>query len=190
MKIGGRPIGAGAPAFILGEVASAHQGEAGKAIALAKSAQAAGAEGVKFQLFRADALVAPNDPNRATFDEIELAIADWGRVLAEAKTLGVPVFADIFDRESLDLGEKMDVVAYKIHSTDMENPAFIRAVAATGKSALFLRNSSMARSTSPSVSMSAFLQSIMPSPVRSLSSFTSAAVMAISLLLDLAIGLG
>ena len=135
-KIGARRIGEGAPAFILGEVASAHQGEADQAIALAKSAQAAGAEAVKFQLFRAEALVAPNDPNRATFDQIELEIAEWERVLGEAKALDVPVFADVFDRRSLELGEKMEVAAYKIHSTDMENPAFIHAVAATGKPVL------------------------------------------------------
>ena len=92
-KIGARRIGEGAPAFILGEIASAHQGEADQAIALAKSAQAAGAEAVKFQIFRAEALVAPNDPNRGTFDQIELKIAEWERVLGEAKTLDVPVFS-------------------------------------------------------------------------------------------------
>ena len=66
MKIGERVIGDGHPAFCLAEVASAHQGEAVQAVALATSAKDAGADGIKFQLFRASELVAPNDPQRIT----------------------------------------------------------------------------------------------------------------------------
>ena len=55
MKIGECLVGDGAPAFALAEVASAHQGEAVQALALATSAKDAGADGVKFQLFRAAA---------------------------------------------------------------------------------------------------------------------------------------
>lgn len=133
MKIGERVIGDDAPAFLLAEVASAHQGEAVQALALAKSAKDAGAEGIKFQLFRAGALVAPNDPERSTFDQIELSLEDWEHVLSEAQSQALPLFADVFDRDSLALGERHGIAAYKIHSTDMENPEFIRAVAATGK---------------------------------------------------------
>lgn len=133
MKIGESHIGDGAPAFILAEVASAHQGEAVQALALASTAKDAGAEGVKFQLFRAADLVAPNDPHRSTFDQIEFSVEDWENVLTRASALQIPIFADVFDRVSLGLGERVGIAAYKIHSTDMENPEFIREVAATGK---------------------------------------------------------
>ena len=133
MKIGDRPISGGAPAFVLAEVASAHQGEAIQALALAKTAQEAGADGVKFQLFRASELIAENDPRRPTFDQIELSLEEWDHVLSETRDLGLLVLAEVFDRESLTLAESHDVAAYKIHSTDLENPEFIRAVAATGR---------------------------------------------------------
>ena len=133
MKIGESLVGDGAPAFALAEVASAHQGEAVQALALATSAQDASADGVKFQLFRAADLVAPNDPHRSTFDQIELSVEDWENVLNQASALRIPIFADVFDRRSLALGERVGIAAYKIHSTDMENPEFIREVAATGK---------------------------------------------------------
>lgn len=133
IKIGGRLIGDGAPVFCLAEIASAHQGEAVQALALATSSKDAGAEGIKFQLFRASELLAPNDPQRSTFEQIELSVDDWDNVLSQAKALALPIFADVFDHLSLAIGEKLGVAAYKIHSTDMENPEFIREVAATGK---------------------------------------------------------
>ncbi len=133
ISIAGREVGDNAPAFVLAEVASAHQGEAVQALALAKQAQTAGADGVKFQLFRAPELIAPNDPRYSTFEQIELSLEDWDQVLSESRGLGLALFGELFDRESLDLAEGHDLAAYKIHSTDIENPEFIRAVAATGK---------------------------------------------------------
>ena len=133
VALGGRAVGQGQPAFILAEVASAHQGVKAQAFALARAARVAGADGVKFQLFRAAELVAPTDSRFATFSKIELSEFDWGRVLDQAAGLPIAVLADVFDAPSLALGEAHGVAAFKIHSTDMENPDFIRKVAATGK---------------------------------------------------------
>jgi sialic acid synthase SpsE len=133
IEIARRVVGDGAPAFVLAEIASAHQGDAIQALALARLAQAAGADGVKFQLFRAGELIAPNDPRLSTFQQIELTIPDWEKVLSESRSLGLALFGEVFDRESLALAERHELAAYKIHSTDIENPEFIRAVAATGK---------------------------------------------------------
>lgn len=133
MRIGAKEVGLGAPAFVLAEVASAHQGEAIQALALAKTAQQAGADGVKFQLFRAKELIAPNDPRFSTFQQIELTFEEWEHVLAESSGLGLSVLVEVFDRASLKLAERHPVSAYKIHSTDLENPEFIRDVAARKK---------------------------------------------------------
>ncbi len=133
VSIGPRRVGEGEPVFVLAEVASAHQGEPEQVSKLALAAKEAGADGVKFQLFRSEELLAPTDPKMEVFRQIELPIAEWEKRLDEAGALGVPVLADVFDRTSLELGERRGVDAYKVHSTDMENPEFIREVAATGK---------------------------------------------------------
>lgn len=133
VSLGSNAVGESNPAFVLAEVASAHQGDPAQAFALARAARVAGADGVKFQLFRAAELVAPTDSRFATFSNIELAESDWGRVLDRARELPIAVTADVFDAPSLALGEAHGVAAYKIHSTDMENPDFIRKVAASGK---------------------------------------------------------
>ena len=136
VNVGDRQIGDGANCFVLAEVASAHQGEPAEALELARYAQRAGADGIKFQLFAAEELIAPTDFRFPTFRQIEIAPREWERILDEASEKGLPVFADIFDRPSLSIGERGGIAAYKIHSTDMENPEFIRAVAATGKPVL------------------------------------------------------
>ncbi len=44
---------------------------------------------------------------------------------------------EAFDRASLELAAEEGADAFKVHSTDMENPEFIRAVGETGKPVLF-----------------------------------------------------
>jgi N,N'-diacetyllegionaminate synthase len=133
VSMGASRIGEAEPAFVLAEVASAHQGAPEQAMALARAASQAGATGIKFQLFQAAELIAPNDPRLETFRAIEIPRAAWEALLDAIGELGLPILADVFDRPSLTLAEERGVQAYKIHSTDMENPDFIREVAATGK---------------------------------------------------------
>jgi sialic acid synthase SpsE len=133
VSIGSRLVGGGEPVFVLAEIASAHQGEAEQVSKLARAGKEAGADGIKFQLFRSAELLAPTDPKMEVFRQIEISIVDWEKLLDESKPLGLPLFADVFDRSSLALAERGGVSAYKVHSTDMENPEFIREVAATGK---------------------------------------------------------
>ncbi|HLE21851.1 MAG TPA: N-acetylneuraminate synthase family protein [Vicinamibacteria bacterium] len=135
-RLGNREVGATARCYVVGEVASAHQGDPAEASKLARAAVEAGADAVKFQLFVADELIAPIDSRYPTFRQIEIGPRQWERILGEAVQAGLTMLADIFDRPSLAVGEKNGVSGYKIHSTDMENPEFIRAVAATGKPVL------------------------------------------------------
>ena len=134
--LGDRAIGDSEPTFVLAEIASAHQGSADTAVALARMAAEIRADGVKFQLFRADELIAPNDSRYETFRQIELSVEDWHRVLSEAERVSLPLIADIFDEPSLSIAQEHDFVAYKIHSTDLENPRLVKAVAGTGKPVL------------------------------------------------------
>src|SRR5687768_817892 len=92
-----------------------------------------GADGIKFQLFRADLLVVRRHPGRKDFDQIELNEKEWRRLLRAAKASGLAVLAEPFDPPSLALAAEEGVDGFKVHSTDMENPEFVRAVAAAGR---------------------------------------------------------
>ncbi|MEO8500001.1 MAG: hypothetical protein ABI565_03745, partial [Vicinamibacteria bacterium] len=54
IRIGSREVGSTQPCFVLAEVASAHEGSADEALKMLDAAFRMGADGIKFQLFKAD----------------------------------------------------------------------------------------------------------------------------------------
>ncbi len=136
-SLGSRAIGQGQPCFVLAEVASAHQGDVDRALKMLEAAFKMGADGIKFQLFRADQLVVRRHPGRKDFDQIELEEKDWRKVLRAAKGSGLTLLVEPFDPPSLRLAEEEGADGFKVHTTDMENPEFIRAVGALGRPVLF-----------------------------------------------------
>jgi N,N'-diacetyllegionaminate synthase len=137
LTLGSRHVGEGQPCFALAEVASAHGGSVDTALKMIEAAFKMGADGIKFQLFRSELLVVRRHPGRKDFDQIELTPKEWTRVLRSAKGSGLAVLVEAFDPPSLDLAAAESADAYKVHTTDMENPGFIRAVGAAGKPVLF-----------------------------------------------------
>ncbi len=137
LTLGSRQVGEGAPCFVLAEVASAHGGVADTALKMLEAAFKMGADGIKFQLFRSELLVVHRHPGRKDFDQIELTAKEWKRVLKAAKASGLAVLAEAFDAPSLETAAETGVDGYKVHTTDMENPDFIRAVGALGKPVFF-----------------------------------------------------
>ncbi|HWX24296.1 MAG TPA: N-acetylneuraminate synthase family protein [Vicinamibacteria bacterium] len=137
LTIGTRQVGAGNPCFVLAEVASAHGGSLDKALKMLEAAFKMGADGIKFQIFRADDLVVRRHPSRKDFEQIELSEKEWKKILRAAGASGLALLVEAFDRPSLDLAAAEGAEAFKIHTTDMENPAFIRAVGAVSRPVLF-----------------------------------------------------
>ncbi len=136
LLLGSRQVGDGQPCFVLAEVASAHGGSADRALKMLDAAFKMGADGIKFQLFKAELLVVHRHPGRKDFDQIELTEKEWRKTLRAAKASGLTLLAEAFDAPSLGLAAEEGADGFKIHSTDMENPAFIRLVGAAGKPVL------------------------------------------------------
>src|SRR6187455_2320766 len=114
--LGSRTIGEGQPCFVLAEVASAHGGEADRALKMLESAFKMGADGIKFQLFRSDLLVVRRHPGRKDFDQIELSEKEWKKVLRAARASGLAVMAEAFDLPSLEMAASEGVDAFKVHT--------------------------------------------------------------------------
>ena len=137
LSIGDRQVGDGRPCFVLAEVASAHGGSADVALKMLDAASEMGADGIKFQLFRSDLLIVRRHPGRKDFDQIELSEQEWVKILGAARGSGLALMVEAFDIPSLELATAEGADAFKVHTTDMETPEFIRAVAGKDRPVLF-----------------------------------------------------
>ncbi|HEY7514377.1 MAG TPA: N-acetylneuraminate synthase family protein, partial [Vicinamibacteria bacterium] len=126
LDLGARQLGPGFPCFALASVGPAHGGSGDTAVRMIEAAFKMGADGIAFQVFRADLLVVRRHPERQGLDAIELSEEQWRRVLTAARTSGLAVVAQVFDRPSLDVAAEAGVDALEVHATDMENPDLIR----------------------------------------------------------------
>ncbi len=149
IRIGGVPVGAGYPPFVIAELSGNHNGSLDRAIKLVEAAAEAGAHAVKLQTYTADTLtidvnsadflVSGNDSpwaGRSLHDLYKQAHTPWDwhePIMHRARELGVVVFSSPFDETAVDFLTKLDVPAYKIASFENVHLPLIRKVAAQGK---------------------------------------------------------
>lgn len=142
IKIEERWVGSGEPCFIIAEAGSNHNGNLEVAKNLIDVAVDAGADAVKFQLFRASKLY-PVGSGRSDYLKLEKSIYDvvadmempyeWLPELAEHCRANEIIFlSSVFDEESV---EQLDpyVPAYKIASYEMTHLPLVRHIASKGK---------------------------------------------------------
>lgn len=148
IAIGDRRIGQGEPCFVIAEAGTNHNGQIETAKALIDCAAASGSDCVKFQTFRADALVAPTDHPIATltdsfgrfgatvhemFVKAEMPL-DWlPDLIAHAKMRGIMFLSTPFDEESADVLNELGLPAFKIASYEIVHLPLLRHVARMGK---------------------------------------------------------
>ena len=132
--------------YIIAEAGVNHNGSLERAIALVEAAAAAGADGVKFQTFKAKNLVTPDaakanyqqdttgeDPSQyQMLKELELLPKDFSQLVACCDANGIEFLSTPFDLPSVDLlaGLKMD--KWKVPSGEITNLPYLRKVGALG----------------------------------------------------------
>lgn len=147
IQIADRTVGPGQPCFLIAEAGVNHNGDLELARRLVRVAAEAGADAVKFQTFRAEALVSQSAPKAAyqlvTTDRgesqlemlrrLELSPAAHRELLDCCRQQGILFLSSPFDEQSADLLEELDVPAYKIPSGEITNLPYLRHVAGKGK---------------------------------------------------------
>lgn len=114
--------------FIIGEVASAHEGNYLLAIKIGKAAYKAGADAVKFQLFNCDALMSSKNPQYKKFKQLEIKQNDWIKVFKKFDRKNF-LIAEIFDIESLIFAINLKIFKMiKIPSTCLVNKNMLQAL--------------------------------------------------------------
>lgn len=147
IEIAGRKIGRGQPCFLIAEAGVNHNGDLGFAYHLIDTAAAAGADAVKFQTFRAEALVSPvapkadyqkrlTDPSESQLEmlrRLELSHEDHQRLFEHAQTRGLLFLSTPFDEQSANFLQELGVAAFKIASGELINLPLLAHVAGKGR---------------------------------------------------------
>lgn len=134
--------------YVIAEAGVNHNGDFNLACKLADAAKAAGADAVKYQTFKAEALVTP-DAETAKYQkegvgaqktqyemlkELELAEEEFAALAAHCREIGIDFCTTIFDSESAQFAlAELDLPFMKIPSGEITNLPFLEIAGKTGK---------------------------------------------------------
>ncbi len=146
VKISNKVVGEGKSCFIIAEAGVNHNGKLDLAKKLIDAAKKAGADAVKFQIFRAERLVTktaekPAYQKRSTgagsqhdmLKKLELTRDDFKKLSGYAKKKNIIFLASAFDEESIDFLDELKVPAFKIPSGEITNLPLLKHAARKGK---------------------------------------------------------
>ncbi len=149
VEIAGRPVGDGAPTYVIAEAGSNHDRKLEQAFQLIDVAVAAGADAVKFQTYSAEELYSRKTPTMSylrkagllregesvwdLIKRIELP-REWHHELAAyCEKRKIHFLSTPFDLKAVDELEAVGCPAYKIASYEILHVPLLRRVARTGK---------------------------------------------------------
>jgi len=145
--VAGRPVGMGAPPFIVAELSANHNGSLEKALEHVREAKRCGADAIKLQTYTADTLTIDCESEDfrirgglwdgwKLYDLYKTAYTPWEwheTLFAEARHVGIIPFSTPFDESAVELLERLDAPAYKIASFELVDPQLLARVARTGR---------------------------------------------------------
>jgi N-acetylneuraminate synthase len=150
IEIAGAHIGYGRPAYVIAEAGVNHNGDVNLARQLVDVAVAAGADAIKFQTFRAEAMVS-RDAQKAQYQlettdaaesqfemlqRLELSVAAHHQIYSYCEKSKITFLSTPFDAASADLLDDLGVPAFKISSGDLTNLPLLSHVATKRKPVL------------------------------------------------------
>lgn len=147
VRIGNFVIGEGFPTFIIAEIGINHNGDLNRAKQLITAAKNAGADAVKFQSFKAEKMCdmhltetkdveGVTGGSNSSFDmykALEVSDQMHYELLKHAIDEGIMFLSSVFDEQTADFLDALDVPAYKIASSDLTHLPLIEHVAKKGK---------------------------------------------------------
>jgi sialic acid synthase SpsE len=129
IEIAGCKVGEGQAPYVVAEAGSNFNQSLDTGYRLIDVAAESGAQCVKFQLFRADALYPPGSEMHRAFKAVELN-SDWVPQLRDhARARGIEFAASAFDRHSVDVLEAVEVPLHKIASSEATNLPLLAYIA-------------------------------------------------------------
>ncbi len=147
VSVGPWCLGRGGRCVLIAEAGINHNGDLNLAHRLVETAAACGADAVKFQTFRAEAVLSPVAAKaayqKATTGEgesqldmarrLELPFEAFVQLAEHCRERGIVFLSTPFDDESAGFLDSLGVSAFKVSSGDLTNLPFLRRLAAFGR---------------------------------------------------------
>lgn len=144
LLIQGRGIGDDHPAFLIAEVAQAHDGSLGAAHAYIDIAADAGADAIKFQTHFADEESSLDEPFRVKFSRqdatrydywkrMEFTAEQWAGIAEHAAQRNIIFLSSAFSIKAIELLDRLGMPAWKIASGEVSSQFLLGAMCATRK---------------------------------------------------------
>ena len=143
-KLANHLIGKNYPAFVIAEIAQAHDGSLGTAHAYIDAVAKTGVNAIKFQTHIASAESTSDEKFRVNcfrqdatrFDywqRMQFTKAQWRDLASHASEKGLVFLSSPFSMEAVDLLEELHMTAWKVGSGEANNLPMIKKMASTGK---------------------------------------------------------
>ncbi len=147
-KFGKKHIGDGRKAFLIAEVAQAHDGSLGYAHSFIDAASEAGVDAIKFQAHFAKYESTLEEPFRVNFSyedssrydywqRMEFTKEQWAELKDHAESKELEFLCTPFSSYAIDLLDDIDVVGWKIGSGDVGQKWLLEHIALTEKPVIF-----------------------------------------------------
>ena len=145
IELGGREVGPGQPCLIIAEAGVNHNGDIGLALELVEAARDAGADAVKFQLFRAEEQISRSTPTANYQREhtgaksmtemartYDLAWDAHHQIIDHCRTLNIEYMASCFDAQAVDFYISLGGQAIKVGSGELTNHPLLAHMSGLG----------------------------------------------------------
>ena len=147
IKINGRPVGDGAPAYIIAEMSANHAGSIERALEMIHVAKEAGADCVKIQTYTPDTMTIDchneyfniekgtwEGENLYSLYQKAYTPWEWHKQLRdEAAKVGIDFLSTPFDNTSVDFLEELSMSFYKIASFELVDIPLLEYIASKNK---------------------------------------------------------
>ena len=122
--------------YILAEMAASHEGNSETAGLIIDGAARAKADGIALQVFYLDSYIVSSDKDYELVKRIYLKQENWAKIIEKANFLGLDVWANVFDIESVKFCKDKNIKGFKLHSANLENEKLIIEVVESKKEIL------------------------------------------------------
>lgn len=119
LKIDDFQIGKDHPTFIIAEIGLNHNGDVDIAKTMVEEAKKCGADAVKFQMFDTDELYPREHKIYSVFEPLEFSKDEWSEIKNFANEEEILFTASVFDKNSVDLLDKLNSPMFKTASGDL-----------------------------------------------------------------------